>query len=120
MSRAFWASAMAVLAISLTPGVALAANGKSSRSSGAGSGDSSAKRGAAADGVVVLAPGAGFGAPGGSPAVRSVQRKLLELGISPGPIDGRYGPLTAASVGRFQRAHGLAADGIVGPKTRSA
>jgi peptidoglycan hydrolase-like protein with peptidoglycan-binding domain len=114
MSRAFWASAAVVVAVSLTPGVAVAASGKGSRSA-AGSGHSD-RRGAA----VLLAPGAGFGVAAGSPAVRAVQRTLVGVGISPGPLDGRYGPLTTAAVARFQRLHGLAADGIVGPHTRRA
>jgi zinc D-Ala-D-Ala carboxypeptidase len=32
-------------------------------------------------------------------------------------LDGAYGPATAAAVTRFQRAYGLAADGIAGPQT---
>lgn len=35
-------------------------------------------------------------------------------------IDGVYGAKTEAAVKAFQSAHGLAADGIVGPKTRKA
>ena len=38
-------------------------------------------------------------------------------GISPGPIDGRYGPRTERAVSRFQSAHGLNVDGIAGPQT---
>ena len=34
--------------------------------------------------------------------------------------DAVYGPLTTAAVVLWQRAHGLADDGIVGPKTRAA
>lgn len=115
MSRAFWASATVVVAVSLTPGVAVAANSKSSRPTAADNRHSD-KHAAA----VVLAPGAGFGLPAGSPAVRSLQRGLVGLGIPPGPVDGRYGPLTTRAVERFQRAHGLVADGIVGPQTRHA
>jgi peptidoglycan hydrolase-like protein with peptidoglycan-binding domain len=34
--------------------------------------------------------------------------------------DGIYGPLSRAAVQRFQGAHGLAVDGIVGPRTEAA
>jgi peptidoglycan hydrolase-like protein with peptidoglycan-binding domain len=86
-------------------------------------------RGLVADGIVgprtahalrarvPLAPGAGGGLPHGSDQVRSLQRQLRALGTHPGPIDGRFGPLTQAAVRRLQRAEGLTADGIVGPRT---
>jgi peptidoglycan hydrolase-like protein with peptidoglycan-binding domain len=64
--------------------------------------------------------GAQYLQPGGSPAVRSVQRRLSRAGFSPGPADGRYGPLTAQAVKRFQHAHRLAADGIAGALTLHA
>ena len=79
--------------------------------------------------ALLCAPSAGFAAsaptgrwppgglcqPGGLAPVRDVQRLLRRLGDAPGPIDGLYGPLTSAAVQRFQEAHGLAADGVVGP-----
>jgi hypothetical protein len=67
--------------------------------------------------VEVLSPGAGYASPGGSERVRQVQRLLRRLGDSPGPIDGLYGPLTTAAVQRFQEAHRVAVDGVVGPVT---
>ena len=69
----------------------------------------------------VLAQGAGMGAKP-SAAVRRVQRVLHSRGYSLGQpgVDGRFGPLTDAAVRRFQADSGLAADGIVGPKTRRA
>jgi len=68
---------------------------------------------------LVLAEGAGLGgAP--SAAVRRVQRILERRGFDLGApgVDGRFGPLTAAAVRRAQARYGLAADGVVGPKTR--
>jgi peptidoglycan hydrolase-like protein with peptidoglycan-binding domain len=56
----------------------------------------------------------------GSAAVRRLQRGLSRAGYAPGPLDGRYGPLTAAAVERFQANHALPVDGIVGPVTRLA
>ncbi len=64
----------------------------------------------------VLSPGAGS-ASTGLQSVRILQRRLALAGYSPGPIDGRYGPLTAEAVRRFQAAHGLPANGIAGVKT---
>jgi peptidoglycan hydrolase-like protein with peptidoglycan-binding domain len=73
---------------------------------------------AASGSAELLAPGAGYGSPQGSPEVRHVQRLLRTLGNAPGPIDGLYGPLTAAAVQRFQESRALTADGVVGPLTR--
>jgi peptidoglycan hydrolase-like protein with peptidoglycan-binding domain/DNA invertase Pin-like site-specific DNA recombinase len=62
--------------------------------------------------------GAGYGQPQGEPRVRALQRRLRALGLRPGPVDGLYGPRTAAAVARLQRDSGLTTDGIVGPQTR--
>ncbi len=56
----------------------------------------------------------------GSAAVRRLQRGLARAGYAPGPLDGRYGALTASAVERFQATHALRVDGIVGPATRRA
>jgi peptidoglycan hydrolase-like protein with peptidoglycan-binding domain/DNA invertase Pin-like site-specific DNA recombinase len=61
--------------------------------------------------------GAGYGQPQGEPRVRALQRRLRALGLRPGPVDGLYGPRTAAAVERLQRDSGLTVDGIVGPQT---
>lgn len=53
-------------------------------------------------------------------AVKEVQRALKAQGISPGTIDGAYGPQTAAAVAAFQLAKGLNPDGEVGPITWQA
>lgn len=46
-----------------------------------------------------------------------LQGLLLGLGYYSGAMDGNFGALTEAAVIAFQLANGLAADGIVGPKT---
>jgi hypothetical protein len=73
---------------------------------------------AANDSAGLLAPGTGYASPEGAEPVRDLQRLLRRLGDAPGPIDGLYGPLTTAAVQRFQEAHALAVDGVVGPQTR--
>lgn len=49
-----------------------------------------------------------------------IQRRLAALGYDPGPLDGIRGRLTIKAVKAFQRANGLAADGLVGAKTAAA
>ena len=68
----------------------------------------------------MLAPGSGYASPHGSGPVRTLQRRLAAAGYPPGPIDGRYGPLTEGAVIRFQAARGLWVDGIAGPRTLAA
>nr|WP_247879409.1 peptidoglycan-binding domain-containing protein [Azospirillum sp. TSA6c] len=55
-------------------------------------------------------------APAGPDAdrIKAIQRVV---GVVP---DGHYGPLTKAAVVRWQAAHFLKADGVVGPKTAAA
>jgi cytochrome c553 len=52
--------------------------------------------------------------------VRKLQHDLHHLGYFSGPFTGFYGPITTSAVKRFQRAHGLPADGIWGPLSRTA
>jgi hypothetical protein len=63
-------------------------------------------------------------APSGHPTVHQgasgpiVQQIQQAVGAT--PVDGKFGPGTAAKVKAFQAAHGLAPDGIVGPQTWNA
>ena len=50
--------------------------------------------------------------------VRKLQEQLNKLGYKAGAVDGIFGSRTESAVKAFQRANGLAVDGIVGPKTR--
>ena len=52
-------------------------------------------------------------------AVKEAQAVLQRLGYDLGPcrVDGDFGRCTDAAVRQFQKDHGLAADGIVGPLT---
>jgi peptidoglycan endopeptidase LytE len=52
--------------------------------------------------------------------VKELQRQLDSLGLSPGPIDGRYGPVTTGAVKRFQEANDLPVHGIADPLTLNA
>ena len=58
-----------------------------------------------------------YGAKGND--VKWLQWHLAKLGEKL-KIDGSYGMLTRLAVLRFQKSKKLAADGIVGPKTRTA
>jgi len=50
-------------------------------------------------------------------AVIDVQAKLTSLGFDLGTVDGVVGTKTVAAIKAFQKANGLDADGIAGPKT---
>lgn len=52
-----------------------------------------------------------------SEQIRKIQMALRRAGYNPGPIDGDFGPATIRAVEKFQRAHRLQADGIVGHAT---
>ena len=100
--RLQWLVAAVVLVLACGPAVALSKASVGARSQG------------------LLAPGAGEHSAGGTAAVKALQKRLAVLGLSPGPVDGRYGPRTDRAVMRLQSAHGLPVDGIAGPKTLAA
>ncbi|GAA3915865.1 hypothetical protein GCM10023084_78980 [Streptomyces lacrimifluminis] len=54
------------------------------------------------------------------PQVAEVQCLLRRAGISPGGIDGMFGPLTMGAVERYQKRVHLEVDGIAGPRTWKA
>ena len=59
--------------------------------------------------------------PGATGAqVKALQRSLQALGYPAGKIDGQYGPGTKKALAAFQKAHGLTADGVLGPKSLAA
>jgi len=60
-----------------------------------------------------LGLGAGYRTQGGSPRVRRIQRVLHQLGYESGPLDGRFGPRTLASVQWLQMKYGLAPSGSI-------
>ncbi|WP_406494512.1 peptidoglycan-binding protein [Streptomyces sp. NBC_01604] len=51
------------------------------------------------------------------PEVAEAQCLLRRAGVSPGVVDGIFGPLTERAVKRVQQREGLVVDGIVGPHT---
>ncbi|MBQ3484962.1 MAG: peptidoglycan-binding protein [Clostridia bacterium] len=51
------------------------------------------------------------------PEVRTLQKRLKELGYYKNSIDGSYGSLTVAAVKAFQKRNGLTVDGVAGGST---
>ena len=52
--------------------------------------------------------------------LRDVQQSLNDQGYNAGPVDGKWGPKTAAAVKKFQADHGLTANGQIDAQTISA
>ncbi|MBN1530001.1 MAG: peptidoglycan-binding protein [Thermoleophilaceae bacterium] len=67
-----------------------------------------------------LRPGEGVGVAGGSPRVRTLQRRLRAAGFRAGPVDGKFGPQTELAVNSLQGKSDLVVDGVVGARTSAA
>lgn len=65
-------------------------------------------------------PGATLRRGSSGPAVAALQQSLMQLGHSPGTVDGKFGANTDRAVRAFQAKSGLTADGVVGSATRAA
>jgi peptidoglycan hydrolase-like protein with peptidoglycan-binding domain len=115
MRSRFIAAAVSIVTLAM-PATAMAAGGGSSHAESSGSA-SPGKAASVQTFTVSLALGSGYERRGGSQMVRRLQRRLAAAGFDPGPIDGLYGPRTAAATERFQATTGLAADGVAGPRT---
>jgi peptidoglycan hydrolase-like protein with peptidoglycan-binding domain len=49
--------------------------------------------------------------------LRRVQQALQKKGVTPGPIDGVFGPLTKAAVRKFQDRYGIEGTGEINNQT---
>jgi len=66
-------------------------------------------------GSVVAAPPAIPSAPVGNTDAFAVQKKLTELGLFNGTVDGFYGPMTANAIRAFEQRNGLEPTGAMTP-----
>lgn len=67
--------------------------------------------------VLDVAAGQPIGPQSPAEQVSELQRALVALGYKVGKADGIYGSKTRKAVVKFQKAHKLKADGLVGQKT---
>jgi murein DD-endopeptidase MepM/ murein hydrolase activator NlpD len=81
-------------------------------------GRGSVKLVALAAALFTFAPAPGLAA--GDPDLAALQVALHKRNLYEGPVDGQFGPATAAGVAEFQRQSGLAVDGVPGPAVRAA
>jgi peptidoglycan hydrolase-like protein with peptidoglycan-binding domain len=51
--------------------------------------------------------------PIGNEEVLALQRRLIDLGVYKGKLDGLYGPRTAAAIRKFEEGHGLEPTGML-------
>lgn len=64
--------------------------------------------------------GTGYGSKHGDARVRQLQQALNRLGMTDAVgkrlvVDGKLGPKTTAAIKKWQKAHGMKADGVVTP-----
>lgn len=59
-------------------------------------------------------------APVGNTQVFQLQKKLTELGLFEGDVDGFYGPMTAKAIRAFERSNGLTPTGALSPTITDA
>jgi len=50
-------------------------------------------------------------------SAKQIQKALKSAGFYQGAVDGKIGPMTKDAIIKFQKAHNLKADGIVGKRT---
>ncbi len=98
-----------------SPGSSSGSSAGSPAGTSAGSSSGTAAEPAAGSAVRINAVKLQSGSQGS--AVRDLQTVLKSMGYYNMEIDGKYGRGTAAAVKAYQRANGLYADGIAGPKT---
>jgi peptidoglycan hydrolase-like protein with peptidoglycan-binding domain len=80
-----------------------------SRTGGTAGGQFAALHPRGRGGKWIVKPGDGYGSKGPSQTTAQLQQRLNQLGFKV-PVDGQYGPQTAAAVQAFQKRYGLASN----------